>query len=514
MSFVPYTFAGDTGSIPLNQLDVNFANVKTSVYTAGYVTANAQANITSVGTLTSVSVSGNIRGNSQISTLGNIVTSGQLNVAGDINAGSNITIAPGGSFTNGNITILGANIVSVGPTLYIDPNGSGGTDGNVVITGNLTVEGTTTTINSNTVTTNDLQINMANNAATATAANNGGIGVGPAGAEYATLLFNNAATSWYSNIPISVVGTVSANGTITGGNLHTSGLISATGSITGANILTGGLISATGNITGANITGANILTGGLISATGNITGANITGANITGANILTGGLISAAGSITGANITGANILTAGGLSVGGTSTLTGIATAPTAANGVSNTQVATTAFVGSAVYNATASLGTMSTQNANAVSVTGGTISGLGTPLAVASGGTGLASAGSSGNVLVSDGSNWKSSSLASSGIKLGLGITGETWNNVTGSRSSGTTYTNSYGYPIAVSAKGTGASSPSIVFVVNGVTVSDFNWQFNGAGAHSGGFTIVPPGSTYSLTFNNSGIDFWVELY
>jgi len=482
MSFVPYTFAGDTGSIPLNQLDVNFANVKTSVYTAGYVTANAQANITSVGTLTSVSVSGNILGNSQISALGNIVTSGQLNVAGDINAGSNITIAPGGSFTNGNITILGANIVSVGPTLYIDPNGSGGTDGNVVITGNLTVEGTTTTINSNTVTTNDLQINMANNAATATAANNGGIGVGPAGAEYATLLFNNAATSWYSNIPISVVGTVSANGTITGGNLHTSGLISATGSITGANILTGGLISATGNITGANITGANI-----------------TGANITGANILTGGLISAAGNITGANITGANILTAGGLSVGGTSTLTGIATAPTAANGVSNTQVATTAFVGSAVYNATASLGTMSTQNANAVSVTGGTISGLGTPLAAASGGTGLNAPGTAGNVLVSNGSGWTTTALK------GLGFGGETWHSVSVNNSE--TYTNTYGYPIMVSFWNQTATigTSRIQMYVDGVQVGFQQANFNGSGLVMSVNAIVPPGSTYYGTVAGS---------
>jgi hypothetical protein len=49
---------------------------------------------------------------------------------------------------------------------------------------------------------------------------------------------------------------------------------------------------------------------------------------------------------------------------------------------------------------------------------------------------------------------------------------------------------------------------------VVNGVTVSQFNWQFNGAGARSGGFTIVPAGATYSLTFNGSGIAFWTELY
>jgi len=211
MSSVPYVFANDTGNIALSDLDANFANVKAFANTAGYVTANAQANITSVGTLTSLIVSGNATVSGNVIG-GNLLTSG--------------TISSVGSITNGNITITGANIVSTGVTLTIDPNGPGGTDGNVVITGNLTVQGTTTTINSNTVTTNDLQINMANNAATATAANNGGIGIGPAGSEYAKLLFNSAANSWNTNIPLSVVGTVQASGNIAGGNLISSGLVS------------------------------------------------------------------------------------------------------------------------------------------------------------------------------------------------------------------------------------------------------------------------------------------------
>jgi len=150
-------------------------------------------------------------------------TTGLLSVTGNI-TGGNITTA--GAITNGNITITGANIVSSGPTLYIDPNGAGGTDGNVIITGNLTVQGTTTTINSNTVTTNDLVINVANNAATSSAANGGGLGVGPAGSEYASLTFNNSATAWNMSVPLSVTGNIS------GGNLSVG-----TGSITGGNIV-------------------------------------------------------------------------------------------------------------------------------------------------------------------------------------------------------------------------------------------------------------------------------------
>ena len=81
-------------------------------------------------------------------------------------------------------------------------------------------------------------------------------------------------------------------------------------------------------------------------------------------------------------------------------TFTGTPIAPTASPGTNTTQIATTAFVTAS----TGTLGTMSTQNANNVAITGGTISGLSSPLPVASGGTGstTASTGSGGVVLAS----------------------------------------------------------------------------------------------------------------
>ena len=63
--------------------------------------------------------------------------------------------------------------------------------------------------------------------------------------------------------------------------------------------------------------------------------------------------------------------------------------APTAAVGTNTTQIASTAFVQAA----TGALGTMSQQNSNAVSITGGTISGLSAPIPLASGGTGSSTA-------------------------------------------------------------------------------------------------------------------------
>jgi len=56
---------------------------------------------------------------------------------------------------------------------------------------------------------------------------------------------------------------------------------------------------------------------------------------------------------------------------------TGTPAAPTATAGSNTTQIATTAYVRGEIITATGSLGTMSTQNATSVAITGGTVSGI-----------------------------------------------------------------------------------------------------------------------------------------
>jgi hypothetical protein len=231
-------------------------------------------------------------------------------------------------------------------------------------------------------------------------------------------------------------------------------------------------------------------------------------------------------------VTGATTLSST-LAVTGTTTFTGIPSGPTATAGTNTTQLATTAFVGTAVTAATGSLGTMSTQNANNVAITGGSITGI-TDLAVADGGTGastftansvvlgngtsslagnMVAPGASGRLLVSNGTTWTSATLASSGVKLGLGITGEVWNDVASGRGFGSTYTNSNAYPIAVSATATCAVTSEIHAYVNGVLIAWYQWQFNGCGSYGGTFIIVPPGATYRLD-SGQGVYQWKELY
>lgn len=70
-----------------------------------------------------------------------------------------------------------------------------------------------------------------------------------------------------------------------------------------------------------------------------------------------------------------NLVVGGNLTVDGSSTFTGIPSGPTAAASTNTTQLATTAFVQTKV----GTLGTIATQNANAVAITGGTWTTAGT---------------------------------------------------------------------------------------------------------------------------------------
>ena len=160
----------------------------------------------------------------------------------------------------------------------------------------------------------------------------------------------NAVINGTTSLVGNLVGAVNATGNITGGNLLTAGLVSAAGNVTGANILTGGLVSATSGITSAaNIAGGNLLTGGDVSATGNITGGNIISGNAVIGNINVSGdvavnsltsntFVSASGNVIGGNvttgglisatggITSAATITGGNLATGGTASATGTIT--------------------------------------------------------------------------------------------------------------------------------------------------------------------------------------------
>jgi hypothetical protein len=100
-----------------------------------------------------------------------------------------------------------------------------------------------------------------------------------------------------------------------------------------------------------------------------------------------------------------------------------------------------------------------------------------------------------------------------------GLGSGNQTWQNVTSSRVSGTTYTNSTGYPIVVSAFDIATVNisgyGSVTGTVNGVTLSFMKVDHATATDNNGTCVlIVPPGATYSVTWSGAyGTTYWYEL-
>lgn len=148
---VPYTFANRTGNIPLSELDANFSNVSNYSATAGTVINAAQPNITSVGTLSSLTVGGGIAGSS-LSVTGNI-TGANLTVTGNVTAGNIIGTVIGSisnavyATTAGTVT-TGAqpNITSVGTLTSLAVTGNVSA-GNISASGNIDAANLNTTAN-------------------------------------------------------------------------------------------------------------------------------------------------------------------------------------------------------------------------------------------------------------------------------------------------------------------------------------------------------------------------------
>jgi len=108
-----------------------------------------------------------------------------------------------------NIRILDNTIASSTGILYIDPNPIDSDGGDVIVRGNLTVQGTQTVINSTAVSINDLNLILADSAADANAADGAGITIG--GANY-TLTYNAASDYLETSGDFNVGGALTVGG--------------------------------------------------------------------------------------------------------------------------------------------------------------------------------------------------------------------------------------------------------------------------------------------------------------
>jgi hypothetical protein len=251
--------------------------------TAATVTNAAQSNITSVGTLTSLAVTGNVTAGNLILS-GAIVDSAQLDIQTSA-ANANIVLTPNGTgnvnigrmSASGNITSTGFNgplfgAVTSSTTISATGNITGGnliTGGLITATGNIT----------------------------------GGNLSGTSIVGTLTTVAQNNITSVGTLTSLAVTGNISGGNILGGANVnattHTGTTVSVTGNITGGNILgganvnatthTGTTVSVTGNITGGNLIGT-IATASQnsITSVGTLTSLSVTG-NVTSGNLITSG---------------------------------------------------------------------------------------------------------------------------------------------------------------------------------------------------------------------------------
>ena len=269
------TISANTSSVIVSgNLVANIVgNVSGNTTTAGTVTTAAQPNITSTGTLASLSVSGNAN-------IGNIGTGGLITATGNISganingtfygAGTGLTSIPGSNVSG---TVANATYsITAGTALSVSAGNISGT------------------------------VNLANFATTANAVAGANVTGTVANATFATTAGSattagTVTTNAQPNITsIGTLTSISVSGNTNTGNLITGGVVSASGNASVLGIKTdnyyyanGVSISFAGSYSNSNVAAYLPTFTGVVGATTLTTGANTTLGNITGNWQLTAG---------------------------------------------------------------------------------------------------------------------------------------------------------------------------------------------------------------------------------
>jgi hypothetical protein len=230
------TLAGGTGitsAVTSNTATFNLDN--TSVTAGSYggtaaipvITVDAQGRLTAASTAsitTTLSTAGNSGTGSVALASQSLTVSGGTNLTASA-SGQAITVDLDGdvlgltSLTVDNLKLDGNTLSSTdgSNTLYIDPAPEDSDGGDLIIRGNLTVQGTQTIINSTTMSVNDLNIVLADSAGDGTEADGAGITVGGAGysGTKPAIIWDNSNTAWDFNYGVNIEAGINDANTIT-----------------------------------------------------------------------------------------------------------------------------------------------------------------------------------------------------------------------------------------------------------------------------------------------------------
>ena len=170
------------GTANLDAVDIDGAvDMASSLTLAGNADFNGNLDVDGTTNLDAVDIDGAVDMASSLTLAGNADFNGNLDVDGTTNLdGTNVAgaLAVSGSATVDNLSLDGNTITTSSGNLTIDSNGGTTTiNDNAVISGNLTVNGTTTTINSTTVNIDDKNFQVATGAADDAAADGAGFTV-------------------------------------------------------------------------------------------------------------------------------------------------------------------------------------------------------------------------------------------------------------------------------------------------------------------------------------------------
>jgi len=203
------------------------------------------------------------------------------------------------------------------------------------------------------------------------------------------------------------------------------------------------------------------------------------------------GALSATGSVTASNYIGAG--------TGLTGTATNLSIGGNAATATSATSATSATTAGTCTGNAA----TATNPASGGSFITSSNIASQSVSYASSAGSASTATTAANGGV----------TSVNSNTGAVTVPIPATTWHNVASSRALGTTYTNSYSYPIIANVATYGGSSTSSAFYVGGVQVGAVSTAANTNFSQT--VTMwIPPGATYQVTTSGQSITIWAELY